>query len=392
MTVPGVQKLAEYARAGLPIIISGGLPTNVSGHNDSSSAFVAAALASISVLENVHQVPFTNLSTSLRNLGFLPRARVEANRIWYSSWREHVEANKTYIFVYNDAWDSPLGGGSSNGSVTFASTGVPYLYDAWTGVAEAITVYQQMNESTTIPLSLAGNQSTIIGFHHNESATHASYLATLPKGAYGSFATSDGQLMLQVGHQPGPTVLDNGTQLLLPSAPAPFMLTPWTLIVESWTPPDDIYGGSLQSTKTNSTYSISEIQPWRDISQSLFNVSGRGFYNTTFNWPPVSGEADGALLDFGVIANTGRVWVNGYQLPPLDPTKAVADMSKYLLRGENEILVVVATTLGNAARLHWANLRTSGTLASSAPLPLTQDYGLISEVFVKPYVEIPTAV
>jgi hypothetical protein len=52
--------------------------------------------------------------------------------------------------------------------------------------------------------------------------------------------------------------------------------------------------------------------------------------------------------------------------------------------GDNEVLVVVATTLGNAVRPHWGELRSSGTLALG-PLPPAQAYGLVSEVLVKQY-------
>jgi hypothetical protein len=78
------------------------------------------------------------------------------------------------------------------------------------------------------------------------------------------------------------------------------------------------------------------------------------------------------------------VWINGQRLPPLDPTHAVADISKFLREGENEVVVVVATTLGNAVRTVWGELRSSGTLALG-PLPAMQEYGLVGEVVVREY-------
>jgi hypothetical protein len=361
LTVAGVEKLTQYAHEGLPVIISGGTPFNLSGYNISGPAYVKSALAALTDLKNVHEVPAENLSASLQSLGLTPRTRVDADRIWYTYWREDERAAKTYVFVYNDAWDSELGLGGSNGSVKFETTGVPYFYDAWTGETIPIHDFQQDDGCTTIPLVLAGNQSTIIGFHHNESA--AGYDSKRHGGPTGGVHWSESSQSAAKSLQ---------------------KLSSWTLVIESWTAPEDIYADQTQSAKTNSTWELSELQPWNVISNSLFNVSGRGFYNTTFSWPLGPDHAQAAVLDLGAITNTARVWVNGRRLPPLDPTRAVADVSEYVVTGENEVLVVVATTLGNAVRPLWSELRSSGTLALG-PLPPTQAYGLVSDVVMKQY-------
>jgi hypothetical protein len=170
-----------------------------------------------------------------------------------------------------------------------------------------------------------------------------------------------------------------------PPAKSEKALLSWTLVIESWTAPEDIYADQTQPAKSNSTWELASLQPWNEISDSLFNVSGRGFYNTTFSWPlAADGDCENAVLDFSAIINTARVWINGHHLPPLDPTHAVADISEYVKDGDNVILVAVATTLGNAVRPHWDALRSSGTLALG-PLPPAQAYGLVSEVVVKQY-------
>lgn len=361
LTVEGVEKLTQYAHEGLPVVISGGVPFNLSGYNVSGTSYVKSALAALTSLENVYEVPAESLSASLQSLGLAPRTKVDADRIWYTYWREDEQAARTYVFVYNDAWDSELGLGGSNGSVTFETIGKPYFYDAWTGETRPVRDFKQTDGCTTIPLVLAGNQSIIIGFHHNDSATSHEL-----NSSHGS--SSDWSEPLQY------------------SAPAKSQqtLSSWTLTIESWTAPEDIYADQTQSAKSNSTWELSSLQPWNKISDSLFNVSGRGFYNASFSWPLAAGDCEGAVLDLGAIINTARVWVNGQQLPPLDPTHAVADISEHVRDGKNEILVVVATTLGNAVRPHWDELRSSGTLALG-PLPPAQAYGLVSEVLVKQY-------
>lgn len=365
LTVAGIQKLTDYAHAGLPIIISGGTPFNLSGYNISGSEYVSRALKELTRFENVHKVPAENLASSLEALGLAPRTQVVASRIWYTYWREDAKEGKSYVFVYNDAWDSEFAAGGSNGSVTFETTGVPYFYDAWTGETNKISAYEQTNGRTTIDISLAGNQSTIIGFHHNETATHEE-----------RSKPSQGQR-----HNYKIQQTPNESSETLPIQ----NITSWNLTIESWSAPEDLFASQTQSHKANTTWELTELKPWNAISDSLFNVSGRGFYATTLTWPPANErEAEGALLDLGAVSNTARAWVNGEQLPSLDPTHAVADISGFLREGENEILVVVATTLGNAVRPHWDRLRSSGTLALG-PLPAVQAYGLVSDVLVRPY-------
>lgn len=362
-----MEKLTEYAHQGLPIIISGGTPFNLSGYNASGSTYVKEALAALTELDNVHEVPAENLSASLTSLGLAPRTKVDADRIWYTYWREDEKAEKTYVFVYNDAWESEFGLGSSNGSVTFQTTGVPYFYDAWTGAIEAIHEYQQTDKSTIIPLALAGNQSTIIGFHHGESKD-----SDTPPNWHSNDNNNNNN--------------NKRNPPSKPTKPNLLPLTSWNLKIESWTAPEELTttGDQIVASKKNltETYTLPALLPWNEISESLTNTSGRGFYTTTFTWPPADCDPNNKpLLHLGPLSNTARAHLNSHPLPPLDPTNALVDISPYLLEGENELSVVVATTLGNALRPLWGQLRSSGTLALG-PLPVVQGYGLVGEVRV----------
>ncbi|KAF2773389.1 hypothetical protein EJ03DRAFT_347900 [Teratosphaeria nubilosa] len=383
LTVSGVDKLVEWALDGLPIVISGGLPLNLTGYNVSGIEYVRSQLNSIVDLANVHTVPFDNLAASLTDLGFAPLTAVSADRIWYTFWREDSSACVTYVFVYNDAWDSEFGLGASSGSVSFATTGVPYFYDAWTGDVSPVAAYQQNSSSTTIPLSLAGNQSIIIGFHHNETPRTGNGVVVLPEQVY-SAATTENSITIKAADTPSPVALSDGASISLPIPAAPINLTSWTLIIESWNPPTDLYASQTQAVLTNSTYNITSLLPWSTLSASLTTTSGRGFYSTTFTWPPADGTADGAVLSLGAIFHTARVWVNGQQLPPLDPTDAWADIGDALVEGTNSVEVVVTSTLGNVLRPIYKNIRSSGT-TWLGPQPVLQGYGLLSPVSVVPY-------
>lgn len=388
LTVSGVATLVEWANAGLPIIVSGGFPQNLTGYNASGGTeYVRSALAGIANFENVHVVPYDNLAASLTTLGFIPRTSVNAERIWNTAWREDVKASVSYIFLYNDAYDSEFGGGASKGSVTFDTTGVPYLYDAWTGNISPMVAYEKSNATTTIQFSLAGNQSLIIGFHHNETSTNGLRVTSLPDEVYNislQQSRNGDQVMINYGNTSKPIQVSNGTSVALPSPATPVNLTDWSLTVESWSPPSDLYEDQTKAAVSNHTYSLTSLVAWNQISESLTNTSGRGFYSTTFSWPPQNGSADGAALTLGAIYNTARIWVNQQRLPPLDPTNAIADIGPYLMNGTNDVEIVVSTTLGNALRPIYKESRSSGT-TWLGPQPVEQGYGLLLPVTVIPY-------
>ena len=391
LTVPGVQKLVDFANAGLPIVFSGGVPQNLTSYNITGTQYVRSALSSILALSNVHIVPYENLASSLSALGITPRTAVSADRIWYTYWREVEATSRSFVYVYNDAWDSELGEGSSTGTITFEETGAPYLYDAWTGETEQILAYQQTQTTTTIPLQVAGNQSIIIAFHTDEQTPTGTRLLATPSEVY-STTEASGVITLKAGNATEPALLSNGTAVSLPVPAAPISLTNWNLTIESWSQPKNPAQDQTVAAKSNSTHQLTSLQPWNQMDSSLRHVSGRGFYSTSFTWPPKQGQADGAVLDLGMIVNTARMWINGQQLPPLDPTAAWADVGEWLRDGENTVEVVVTTTLSNALILLYSRdgegegdlIRTSGTLWLG-PQPLEQEYGLVMPVSIVPY-------
>lgn len=362
LTLPGVEKLAEYANQGLPVILSGGIPTTVFGHDQSGNQNLTATIEGLTQLENVHVVPYEGLASSLAAIDMAPRASIVSNGSWYTYWRDDAATSTQFVYVYNDATGIPLGGGMTVGNISLETTGDPFIYDAWTGEVTALSTFQQSETHTTVQLQLAGNQSIIIGFQ---------------SGA--------GNDSVRVGREHSAVKVARGSTPLLSEAST---LTNWTLTIESWGPPTDIYDIDAGSIKTNTSYNLDALVPWSQISDSLRNVSGRGYYHTEFSWPPASSSTvSGAFLDLGTIVHTARLSVNGKTVPPLDPTWARADVGSYLTDGTNEVDIVVSTPLGNGLRNVWDRLETSGKLATVYTLqpPDVADYGLIHDVLLIPY-------
>lgn len=407
LTLSGVTHLVEYANEGLPLVFPGGLPTRVSGYEQAGGQNLTETLAALTSLENVHVVPAEGLAASLLALGITPRTSVNVNGTWYTRWREDDSTATQYVFVYNDAPGAPRGsqGTTTVGNISLATTGKPFLLDAWTGAKTALSAYSQSETSTTVQLQLAGNQSVILAFEPSadESLHIESGVSLSAASGTALTTTSDetGALEYLATYNPASQTIvlsDGSSTTIEPMVATESTLANWTLVVEAWGPPQDMYDIEAGSSKTNSTpYSLSALQPWSEISTALTNVSGLGYYHTTFEWSSSSSSASsnsssstnatGAILDLGAIVHTARLRVNGQTVAPLDPTWARADVGAYLVEGENEVDVVVSTTLNNGLRGVWNQLENSGKAATAnlAAPPGVMEYGLVEEVRVIPY-------
>ena len=366
MTVAGAEGIARFAKAGLPIVFSGGVPTHVASYNQSGVQYVQQTLHSLTSLPNVHMVSYEGLATSMASIGIEPMTKVSANNTWYTYWRQTDDFN--YVFVYNDAVSSTtagLGNGYREGNVEVASLGQPYFFDAWTGDQVPMRNVTQGRNTTTIPFQLAGNQSVIIAFD----------LSTMANATDGS--ASNVRYSVNDPSQYYPPA----------SAETPMDLTDWSLIIEHWDPPSDLSMMLPSDTvKYNSTHQLPDgLKSWKDIDSSLITASGRGYYNATFTWSP-SNLTNAAIVDFGAVFHTISASINGHVLQPLDLTWAKADISDYAVSGENVVEVVVATPLLNTLRPLWSDLMSAAN-GTTTPIedqpPL--DYGLTSPVKIIPY-------
>jgi hypothetical protein len=410
MTADGIQALAKYARVGLPILISGGVPGDqalfrqpevpsyIAGdvpaawntNNSTAISHAQVVLQSILGLPNVHQVPYDSLAASIAAIGIFPRSMMSTEtESWVTHWRENANGD-IYVFLYND-------GNHSTGSVAFETTMKPTLLDAWTGEESQVIAYSCNATHTTMNFTLAQTQTTIIRFSKVAGGGHV-HVASAPAGSLIDSYAAAGRSratarVISSGAAKGQIALSNGTVVPISSSTAmATSLGNWTLTVEAWNPPDDLMDVEMVANKTNVTFTLrgSELKAWSAISESLTNVSGVGYYSTSFTWPPTTGAADGAVLSLPPISHGVTASLNGRPLPAMDITHPVADISPYLIPGANVLCVKVASTLWNVLRPIWGQLSTG---KSSPALPAqafgdAQGYGLVGEVQVVPYVAL----
>lgn len=409
LTLDAVSKLQQYAAAGLPVILSGGLPGyHAQKYGGTATDFSSRLSTLISSSANVHQVAAGGVAKLLSSLGLKPRVRARTDGTWYTTWRESTTTaadgdDVDYALVYCDL-------APASGEIVVSSTKKPYLFNAWTGERTPVLMYKQDGSSTTIPLSMAGNQTVIIAFSNNklgsEIPTPSSHIVSAPPSVIGADfnnKTSAGiSLHVVGGGGPGGNVtLSDGASHAIPEtkAAAPFALTNWTLVAEHWSAPVNISDVGAVATKHNTTHVLPSssplLPPWSAIP-GLANASGVGYYTTRFRLPE---GAAGAYVSLpGPIPHTARLLVNGVATPPLDLMAPTVDVTPYLLRGEgekeNEVTVVVATPLWNYLRTVLPELSNAGAwpivwAANTIGLlevPGPVEAGLVGEVRVVPFV------
>ncbi|KAL2811612.1 hypothetical protein BJX63DRAFT_444029 [Aspergillus granulosus] len=401
MTFTGVRKIRDYATHGLPIILCGGLPDIYTSGSTNETAMIKAELTHLSALANVYTVQAGGVADTLAALGLSPNVKVQTDGIWLTTWREYPSTGIDYALVFSDT-------NASSGYITVtgaAKDKIPFYLNAWTGAVSPVFTYNVTDSGLTTPLSLAGNQTVIVAFYPRSSSRSAipkfHAIKTPPSVISATFNQRDGWVAHVTNQRSQDKAakihLSNGKSVnlsLYRKIASAFHLTNWNLIVEHWEAPTNLSDASTVARKYNTTHELSSLVSWTEIP-ILRNVSGLGYYHTSFQWPPAKQghvAADGAYIVFPPILHAIQVSVNGHRVPPLDYTDAKADIGPYLKKGQNEILAVVPTTMWNYIRSILSDIRDQGRLpgllTEGLPVPGISDNGLVGKVRVVPYVGV----
>ena len=403
LTIEGIGYLKGFAQSNLPIIVTGGTPGYYPSSNSSEREATESAISDFLSTANVYQVGEGEVASQLTSLGFKPKVGVQTNGTWYTTWREDAESGTDYAFVFNNL-------GPSDGEITVTSTKTPYIFNAWTGSRTPLLDYTASDNETIIPLSLGGNQTTIIAFIDeilDDVNVPPYHITKMPSNVLG-YTSNSSSITLHVAASSssssssstaGTVSLSTGAETPLPlfNVPSAFELGNWTLTAEHWEAPSDLYDAAIPAVKRNTTHELDTLIAWNDIPE-LVNASGLGYYTTSFTWPPPSSSPSpsdlGAYLRLTPAKNALLITVNSQSLPPIDVTNPLVDITPYLLPNTtNTLLITTPTTMWNYIRSIISELRNGGTAPSFtggaySSFPNSTVNGLRGEVEVVPFVGV----
>ncbi|KAJ5110316.1 hypothetical protein N7532_002961 [Penicillium argentinense] len=389
LTLDSVNYIQKYARAGLPVILSGGEPGVYATYDGRDTAAIKQAIQALKQSPNVYSISVGEAGAKLQDLGIQPRVALQTNGTWYSTWREDAINGMDHAFVFCDS-------NASTGTVSIANSKPPFFLDPWTGQIKPVLEYTRQGNQVIIPLSLAANQAVVIGFIKGASSP-AQHVTQLPSSVVGYDYSKEFGFVLHVSGSKDKQLLtvSNGKTVSIAGTDqhGAFNLSNWTLTAEHWEAPSNISDAATVAIKHNTTHQLSSLVSWAEI-EALGNVSGLGYYSTSISWPPANVSADGAYLTLPAIYHAARVYVNGQNVPPIDFAAPRVDLGPYLKTGFNQVMIVVPTTMWNyiasiASGIECVDIPAMAFMSAfGLPAPPITDNGLLGTVTLVPYVKM----
>ncbi|KLU82943.1 hypothetical protein MAPG_02010 [Magnaporthiopsis poae ATCC 64411] len=402
ITPDAAAKLVELAKAGLPIVVVGTLPSRAIGSVGQDVVSHAMSELAWAGYPNLKFIASSDLLLeALDGLSVKPRVQVaalagSANDL-HMLWRS--DGRIGYLFLYN------RGSSAATFNISVEASGedvAPHRLDAWTGIQEAVAIYSRSAGRLHLQVSLQKSQTTILTFGGAAGAPRDHILSHSQNVVGARYGPDDKISVVVDDAAAGFVTLSNGSRKPIPALaqatnsnatttlPA-IEVGPWNLTLQSWVPgPDVSKSESVKQTLDLGRQDV--LVPWSEMP-AMQNVSGVGIYTATFERPG-GGEEDDAItvIEFGPVLNTLRAWINGRQLPAVDVFGGGAspvDISQYLLapgRGPNSIRVEVTSTLFNAVKARVDFVKTNG-IGPNVPQFYTaaawQPHGLIGPVRVR---------
>ncbi|KAF7338556.1 Secreted protein [Mycena venus] len=392
ITLDAMQRIVQYSKAGLPIVISGPVPNDVPGFDPSGTQQAEVQTLMQQLLQQTNVKVVTDESQvpgALVSLGVLPAVSVSTT-VGHYSIRRDVKDDVSFFWLYNPQF------GAQAFTLTLRPdfSGTPFLLDGWTGKVSPVALWTKDSQGAiSIPdISLASGQNILLAVSSARTfegvAVPTTHLVALdsPAAAVGDdqgnlevHSTSDGVFAytLSTDHTGSVSVSLGGETTRT--------LDGWQLSIIAWTPPTDLSTENVKSVLvTQPTFNLTQgLVPWNTLKGQA-NTSGVGTYHTTFQWDDHDGTV-GVQLDFGSVFHTIKAWVNGVQIPTADPTAPVVDITQFVVNGSNTLRAEVASTLLNAVNAA-PGVETLGNLRIvKGIIPSNQNYGLVDPVRLIPY-------
>lgn len=344
-----------------------------------------------------------NVMEKLQELGVYPYTGYPEQNQQLLTQTRGDDAGNEYVYVYNyddgsyhdkslrDPADILDHGTNIQTDIVKDGLFVPYTIDAWTGEVTETAEYRWEDGRTIVPIDLDYDNVALLAFEKvGAGRTHI-----VSSNGESSYATAEGIAVRATESGTLSTTLSDGVEHDdAVTVPDVYDITDWDLTVQSWRAGTEILERTetidgLTTTNKKASTEITEIDveldtltTWNNIPEVGQSMSGTGHYEATFEWD--ASAASGAYLDFGdSLEESMEVWINGQkvggtvstnptkvtrdvggtvgdgygnQVPLVGEdlytggvsfTKPVADISEYLVDGENQIVIDYSSALAN---------------------------------------------
>lgn len=412
MPLDAAERILEYARDGLPVVLVGDLPDRTTGLSVEDDAALVETIAQLAATPGVHRVSKqADVPAKLAELGIQPAARPTDPTTLVSQRRVDEATDTSYFYLYNEGRVGADGrpeqsifepaevcagagghvcagsGAAVSTEVAFEGSGYPFLLDAASGEITPIAEYRVEDGRVVVPLHFERDESKMIAlttdperFGIKPAAVHA-----VQTDADGVVLEDDRLLARSASAGVYSTTLGDGRvrSVEVGDVPAAIDLTGarWQLDAEDWKPAHDYlttFGpAATQTVKSPVSVTLDGLKPWREIPE-LKDASGVGEYTTTLTLPGNWTPDHGAILDLGTVVDSFAVTVNGEDVD-VDQVTGRADLRDELRAGENTLTVRVSTTLINRLASLDTAVRNRGHY---------QNYGLLGPVTLSPYASV----
>ncbi|KAJ3549816.1 hypothetical protein NM208_g311 [Fusarium decemcellulare] len=375
MDVETAELILTYARAGLPIVIVGSLPSytfSYSNNPKQDKEYLSSIMSQLAKLKTVRTVENTaSVPSTLKQLGITPSVEyISGQNQTLTTLRRTKDSGYLY-WIYN--------GGDDNfkGLVKLEGEAQPYQINLFSGKVIPLASFTTSNGYTTVEATVTSNgvEAIYLGPENPFGATPVSKpLFSTTCGSY----VRDGAVYVASNTTCTATTADKKTVTLsiptgLPSATSP---STWQLSIEDWGPADVNETGldSSDTIKTNlKPVKLTKLAPWSE-TKGIENASGIGKYITRVS---LSKHVKGSrvLMDVGNVDGSWSLKINGKAVSDIDWFGKPIDVTEYVENGDNDIEITVATTLWNKLRTTWPDIYGSLDAQSIGLLgPVTLNY------------------
>ncbi|MCL2843295.1 MAG: S-layer homology domain-containing protein, partial [Oscillospiraceae bacterium] len=346
---------------------------------------------------------------------FHPAVMAEVERLGPSSAGNIINGVQVFGPVGNDGTGFPAQQALLNEVLTdgefistrmaFEGEGIPWMVDPYSGAVTAIADYEIDGFGRfVVDVSLEAFDSTIIviGPTADGSTPLHGLITDGPEGRLVYHGDAIAVKAFEVGTFE--VELSNGHDMeVTAEALAEFTLSNWDLVIASYTNANDPFAYGQEATEMLITEiavgELDELVGWRELGEvaatftapdgtettgtiHLETVSGVGTYTATLTAPANLTDLDGVFMHVPDPHNVFRVFVNGVELGNTSPFGGMADLGPYIEPGDNEVQIVIASTIGNAVR----NFVLENPGVYTYNKTYLHNYGLRADVELVPYV------